>query len=249
MAQKHDLDSPFIAKLEHGADLTRADRAKLQQIADGSRKVEARTTLIREGEAPRGAYLVLDGIACRCKILQDGSRQILAYLLPGDLCHVDMEVMSAMDHSIATISECVIVSIPRDVIDGLARHYPHITRALQWSALADESTLREWLVGMGRRNAVNQMAHLFCELLVRLSAIGRTLENSYELPLTQEELGDALGLSVVHVNRILQALREERLVSFKGKRLTILDFKRLKERAGFNPNYLHLNSPSQPALA
>ncbi len=249
MAQKHDLDSPFIAKLEHGADLTRADRAKLQQIEDGSRKVEARTTLIREGEAPRGAYLVLDGIACRCKILQDGSRQILAYLLPGDLCHVDMEVMGQMDHSIATISECIIVNIPRAVIDDLAHHYPHITRALQWSALADESTLREWLVGMGRRNAVNQMAHLFCELLVRLSAIGRTLEDSYELPLTQEELGDALGLSVVHVNRILQALREERLVSFKGKRLTILDFKRLKERAGFNPNYLHLNSPPQAAVA
>ncbi len=245
--QKHDLDNPFVAKLEHGAQLTSADRAKLRKIADSSRMVEARTTLIREGEEPRGAYLVLDGIACRCKILQDGSRQILAYLLPGDICHSDRKVVGEMDHSVATISECAIVDIPRDVIDDLAQHHPHIQLALQWSALADESTLREWLVSMGRRNAINQLAHLFCELLIRLRVIGRTLDDSYELPLTQEELGDALGLSVVHVNRVLQSLREEQLVSFRGKRLTILDFDRLKERAGFNPNYLHLKSPSRAA--
>ncbi len=247
MAQKHDFDSPLIAKLEHGANLTPADRARLREIAGASRKVDPRTTLIREGEEPRGAYLVLDGIACRCKVLQNGSRQILAYLLPGDTCHLDLKSLREMDHSISTISECTIVDIPRDVIDDLALHHPHIMRALQWSALADESTLREWLVGMGRRNAVNQMAHLFCELLIRLRAIGHALEDSYDLPLTQEELGDALGLSVVHVNRILQALRQERLVSFKGRRLTILDFERLKERAGFNPNYLHLTSPLQAA--
>ena len=247
MAQEHDLDSPFIARLEHGASLTPADRAKLKKIADSSRKVEPRTTLIREGEEPRGVYLVLDGIACRCKILPSGSRQILAYLLPGDICHLDMKILREMDYSIATISGCIIVDIPREVIDDLAQHNPRIMHALQWSALADESTLREWLVSMGRRNAVDQMAHLFCELLTRLRAIGRTLGDSYELPLTQEELGDALGLSVVHVNRILQALREERLVSFKGRRLTILDFERLKERAGFNPNYLHLRSSRQPA--
>ena len=190
---------------------------------------------------------MLDGIACRCKILQNGSRQILAYLLPGDVCHVGMEISGEMDHSIATISECSIVDLSRDVIDDLARRYPRIARALQWSALADESTLREWLVSMGRRNAVDQMAHLFCELLIRLRTTGRTLGDSYELPLTQEELGDALGLSVVHVNRILQALREERLVSFRGRRLTILDVERLKEKAGFNPNYLHLRSPGRAA--
>ena len=158
-----------------------------------------------------------------------------------------MALLREMDHSIATISECIIADIKTEVIEDLVQHHPRITRALQWSALTDESTLREWLVSMGRRNAVDQMAHLFCELLIRLRAIGRTSGDSYELPLTQEELGDTLGLSVVHVNRILQALREERLISFKGRRLTILDFERLKARAGFKPNYLHLKSASHVA--
>ncbi len=247
MSSEHDLARPVIAKLEHGANLTEADRAKLRQIVSTSRQVPGRVTLIREGEEPRGSHLVLEGIACRYKMLPDGSRQILAYLLPGDICNSDVQILDAMDHCIATISECSVADISSDMINDLTQNYPNISRALHWSALADESTLREWLVSMGRRNAIDQLAHLFCELLVRLRAIAMTSEDSYELPLTQEELGDALGLSVVHVNRILHTLREEGLISFKGKLLTILDLERLKQRAGFNPDYLHLCSPRQLA--
>ena len=247
VAANHDLYGPFIAKLEHGARLTDDDRTRLRQAAGDVRQIEARVTLIQEGDRPRGAHLVLDGIACRCKVLADGSRQILAYLLPGDLCHADIAVLDEMDHSIATISACIIADLSSETIAELARGHPRIARALQWSALAASSTLDEWLVSMGRRSAVDQMAHLFCELLLRLRAIGRTSQDSYLLPLTQEELGDALGLSVVHVNRVLQTLREDGLISFKGKRLTILDVERLKARAGFNPNYLHLEPPRRAA--
>ena len=241
------LFSPLLARLEQGADLTAGDRAKLIELAGACRPVEARVTLVREGDAPRHVLVVLDGVACRCKLLADGSRQILAYLLPGDICSGGLGILREMDHSVATISLCSIVEMPREVMDNLAERHPRIIRALAWAALADESTLREWLVGMGRRNAVDQMAHLFCELLVRLRVIGRTSGDSYDLPLTQEELADTLGLSAVHVNRSLQVLREARLIRLKGGRLTILDIEGLKARAGFNPGYLHLR-PVQSAI-
>ena len=151
-----------------------------------------------------------------------------------------MFILREMDHSIAAVSPCKLVDIPREMILRLAER-PAIARALWWASLVDEAILREWLVNMGRRPAEERLAHLMCELLMRLRAVGLADGGRYELPMTQADLGDTLGLSTVHVNRVLQALRAKDLVELKSRTLVLLDPDRLMDFAGFNPNYLHLD--------
>ena len=230
-----------------GAALTAEDRIRLDSVTRYTRKVGAREDLIREGDEPSQVHLVLDGFACRYKTLPNGRRQIMAFLIPGDFCDFHVAILGTMDHGIATLTPCTMVSIPVETIEDLTTHHPRISRALWWCTLVDEAILREWLVNMGQRPADQQAAHIFCELLVRLQSVGRATDNSYSFPLTQEEFGDALGLSVVHVNRTLQQLRETGFIILRGGTLTIPDVDRLKAFAGFNPNYLHLTlRPNSP---
>jgi CRP-like cAMP-binding protein len=231
---------PFIRKLEHGADLSDEDRQVLRRVICQVRPVGAREDVIKEGDKPDNVHLVLSGYACRYKLLRDGTRQIMAWLVPGDLCDLHVAILGEMDHAIGTLAACTIAYIPQRVIEDLTSKHPAINRALWWATLVDEGTLREWLVGMGRRPADKQMAHLFCELLERLRSVGLVTDNSFEFPLTQEELGDTLGLSTVHVNRTLHDLREAGFMSLSGKRLSVRDVAGLKAFAEFNPNYLHL---------
>ncbi len=234
------LANALTSKLERGADLGPEDRARLDSVIRTPRKVGKREDLISEGESPSVVQLVLEGFACRYKILPNGRRQIMAFLIPGDFCDFHVAILGTMDHSIATLTPCSIVEISRETIADLTDHHPQIARALWWSTLVDEAILREWLVGMGQRPAERQVAHVLCELLVRLQSVGRATDTSYELPLTQQELGDAMGLSVVHTNRSLQTLREEGLIVWTEGRLTIPNVARMNGFAGFNPNYLHL---------
>lgn len=242
------MDSPFVAKLAHGCVLTSADRSTLETIAAARRVVPPKEDIITEGDSPSDVHLVMEGIACRYKLLPSGQRQIMALLLPGDFCDLHVAILGAMDHSIGTLTACTLVEIPRRVIDDLSRSEPRITRALWWASLVDEAILREWLVSMGRRTAEQQLAHLLCELLVRLQIVGRADACSYDLPLTQEEIADTLGLSVVHVNRSLQKLRSEKLISLRSRRLKVLDVPRMQAFAGFTPSYLHLRDPPAAAV-
>ena len=234
------MANALILKLERGVDLGHEDRARLDAVIRNPRKVGKRKDLIREGESPSVVQLVLEGFACRYKVLPNGRRQIMAFLIPGDFCDFHVAILGTMDHSIATLTPCTMVEITRETIVDLTDHHPRIARALWWSTLVDEAVLREWLVNMGQRPADKQVAHVLCELLVRLQSVGRATDTSYELPLTQQELGDAMGLSVVHTNRSLQILRDEGLIILSEGRLTIPDVARTKEYAGFDPNYLHL---------
>jgi len=231
----------LIRKLERFVPLSMEDKRILEQATAKVQQVGAREDFICEGEITNDLHLVLSGFACRYKILRDGQRQIMAYLLPGDFCDLHVTILGSMDHSIGTLTPCTIVSIPRYVMIDLTRRYPAINRALWWATLVDEGTLREWVVNLGRRPADKRMAHLLCELLVRLEMIGLATEGRYELPLKQSELADTLGLSVVHVNRILQQLRRNGLITLKRKVLSIHDVDRLKDFAEFSPNYLHLD--------
>lgn len=235
------MENPLIAKLEHGAALHEDDRQLLRALVSRPREVGPRQDLIQEGDRPQDVHLVVEGFACRYKLLPDGERQIMAYLVPGDLCDLHVAILGEMDHGIASLSACGIVHIPRRTVEELTEKHGRINRALWWSTLVDEAILREWLVSMGQRSADKQLAHLFCELLVRLQAVGRAGRNSYELPVTQTELADTLGISTVHVNRMLQQLRSDGLITVTGKDLTIDDVDGLKAFAEFNPNYLHLN--------
>ncbi|MDF3063966.1 MAG: cyclic nucleotide-binding protein [Microvirga sp.] len=240
------MASPLVRKLEHGAALSQDDRARLEEAARDVRGVGPRHDLIGEGDRPEEVHLILEGFACRYKMLPGGERQIMAFLVPGDFCDLHVAILGEMDHGIATISPCKVAYIPQRTIDELTSKHPAIARALWWATLVDEGTLREWIVNMGRRSADEQMAHLLCELLLRLESVGLAHENGFDFPVTQEELADTLGLSNVHVNRVLQQLRETGMITLTGRRLTIHDVDRLQEFAGFNPNYLHLVKRARP---
>ena len=238
------LTNPLTRKLENFAPLSSEDRRFLSELARPDRRVDARTDIIREGDRPDDVRLVLEGFACRYKILPDGKRHIMAYLVPGDLCDMHVFILKAMDHSIGTLSACRVVDIPRPrILEMLER--PAIAQALWWAALVDEATLREWLVNIGRRPAEQRVGHLLCELLMRLQTVGLTNGNSYELPLTQTDVAETMGLSFVHVNRVLQRLRASGLITLRSKRLVITDLKALKIFSEFNPNYLHLGANAE----
>ncbi len=188
---------------------------------------------------------MIEGFACRYKLLPNGERQIMAWLVPGDFCDLHVAILGEMDHAIGTLAPSKIAYLPRVTIEELTSMHPSINRALWWATLVDEGVLREWLVNVGSRSVDKRMAHLFCELLLRLQAVGLATGNGFDFPLTQDEFGDTLGVSTVHVNRVLQQLRADGLITLKGKRLTIHDVAALQEFAEFNPNYLHLKNEAR----
>lgn len=215
------------------------ERTLLLKLCEDVRPIEARRDIIREGECPDHVNLMIEGWACRYKVLRNGSRQITAFLLPGDFCDAHITMFTEMDHSIAAINECKVAFVSRAKILEISEH-PQIARALWWASLVDEAVLRAWIVNLGRRDAFDRVGHLICELYARLKNVGRAGEGEFELPLTQEELADALGLTSVHVNRTLKRLREEKLLTLHHRQLVITDMARLQRIVGFNPNYLHL---------
>jgi CRP-like cAMP-binding protein len=231
--------SPLVTKLEKVSRLTDEDRAALATLGDEPRDMGARRNVIREGERPDHVHLMVEGWAARYKLLPDGTRQITAFLIPGDFCDLHVTILGEMDHSIITLTRARIAYIARSKMDAVTER-PGLARAFWWATLVDEAVLRAWIVNIGRRDAFEAIGHLMCELYVRMKNIDLTDDHCFELPLTQEELGDALGLTPVHVNRVLQRMRTDELISFKGGMLTILDYRRLETASGFNPNYLHI---------
>ena len=226
-------------KLELFGPLGDDDRAYLDSLILHPADVAAGKDIISEGERSDHVRLVLEGMACRYKVLGDGSRQIMAFLLPGDLCDPYVFILKAMDHSIGALSPCRIVSIPRSQVLGMFNR-PAVAQALWWSTLVDEATLREWLVNLGQRDAKERLAHLFCELHARLESIGLTTNGRFSFPVTQSDMAAAMGISDVHINRALQTLRGQGLVSVGQKEVAILDIDRLRAISQFDPNYLHL---------
>ena len=231
--------SPLVRKLGHGVDLTEADRSQLACVGR-TRQIGARQEIITQGDRPENVHLVLDGFACRDKVLRNGKRHIMALLVPGDFCHLHVAILGAMDHGITALSPCTIAELSPATILNLTENHPRIARALWWATLVDEAILREWLVNMGQREAHQQLAHLFCELLVRLQAAGIGDADGYPFPLTQMDIAEVLGITSVHVNRTLQSLRDENLVVLRGRRLNIPNVERLKAYCDFDPAYLHL---------
>ncbi len=238
--QVNGTGNPLVRKLEGFVELSSADRAMLERISANPRVIPSRTDLIREGNTPSSVFLILKGMACRHKMRANGQSQILAYLVPGDFCDIDVGLLKQMDHALSTLSECKVVRIAPETIKDILDHHPAVAKAMRMATLVDEGTLREWLANIGFRSALERIAHLFCELLVRMDAVGFARNNSFDLPLSQGDLGNTTGLSTVHVNRTLQELRRRGLIELRGRRLTILDLPRLRNLAEFKPNYLHL---------
>lgn len=243
------MENAFIRKLESFVQLPDEDRQWLQSLIARVNDVTPDQDLIREGDNPENVHLILQGFAARYKMTANGKRQIFAYLIPGDFWDVHVALLRRMDHSIATLSPCRVAMLSPSTIIEITERRPALARALWVCSLVDEATLREWLLNVGQRSARERIAHLFCELHVRMRAVGLTTDGSFEFPLTQEELGDTKGLSVVHVNRSLKQLREAGLVTMRNERILIPDVERLKTFAGFDPAYLHLRGPAPRATS
>lgn len=233
------MANAFVDKLSGYAALTADDRAALARACEGARRVAARYDLIREGDKPGPVFILLEGWACRYKLLPEGGRQIMAFLMPGDFSDMHVAVLNEMDHSIAALTPARVVAVPRAQMQELTDSSPLISQALWWSQLVDEATLRAWIVSMGRRGSVERVAHLMCEIYVRARHIGLVQGPQIEFPLTQIVLADALGLTPVHVNRVLRTLRMAGVVEIGRGTLSITDPDKLVQIAGFDDNYLH----------
>jgi CRP-like cAMP-binding protein len=235
----------LIRKLEQFQPLSDDEKTLLKEAMTDVVSRPAGSDIIADNEKTEQVHLLLEGWASRYKLLPDGERQIMAYLVPGDLCDIHIAILDRMDHAIGALSDCRVGLIPRRKIDEILERHHRLARSLFWATLVDEAVLREWLVSIGRRSADKRVAHLFCELLLRLRAVGMTEDDSFELPLTQEELADTAGISSVHMNRTLQQLRAQGLITTKGKRLIINDVERLMDFADFDRTYLHQERASR----
>jgi CRP-like cAMP-binding protein len=235
------MNNPLLRKLSNFTQLSEEECKVVNASTSDVREFAAREDVISQGDRTGGVKLLLEGFACRYKVLEDGRRQIVAYFVPGDLCDLRVFILKRMDHSIGAVVASKVATISPENILKMTDNYPTLTRALWWSTLVEEAIAREWIVNVGQRNALERIAHLFCELLYRFRAVGLNQGNSCTLPLTQVELAETLGLSPVHVNRTLQALRRQKLITLEGGTLTIQDLDALKELSFFNPDYLHLD--------
>lgn len=229
----------FIRKLSAHAPLPEEDMTLLRHACVHQENVSARKDLIREGDKPGPLFVILEGWACRYKLLPEGTRQITAFLMPGDCSDLHASVLDAMEHSIATITPARVAMVDRARLEELVLTRAALTRAFRWAQLVDEDTLRAWIASMGRRNSVQRVAHLMCELYIRASNVGLVDQGRFELPLTQEVIGDAIGLTAVHVNRVLRKLRFAGTMQLKSGSLLVEDAAKLAEVAGFDDNYLH----------
>lgn len=233
-------EGPLIARLETVADLRDEDRRLVAALCRDVRGVPAKRNIISEGERPDHVHLIVDGWAGRYKLLGNGARQIVALLIPGDFCDLHVTILEQMDHGIVALTPCQVAYIPSAQIDELTSEHNGLTKALWWSTLVDEAVLRSWVVNAGRRDAYQRIAHLMCEMNLRMKMVGLVTDDQFNLPLTQDELADATALTPVHVNRTLQRLRNEGLIALRGGQLTVLDVGALQRAAGFDPSYLHI---------
>jgi CRP-like cAMP-binding protein len=217
--------------------VSEAELRFLDQLPLQIRELGRDQDIVREGVRPTQCVLLLEGFACRYRSLPDGRRQILSFHIAGDFMDLQGYLLNRLDHNIATLIPSRIGILPYSVITEMTV-YPNITRLLWRDTLLDGALHREWIVNVGRRTAYQRVAHVLCELVTRLEAIGMARDGVCDLPLTQADLADATGLSTVHVNRVIQELRRHVLIALKGRTFTALNWEGLKRAADFDDGYL-----------
>ena len=198
--------------------------------------------IVRQGDKPSQVCLVISGIAAMYKITGPGRRQIMSFYVPGDVPDLHSIHLSVMDSTIATMTPATLGVIQHDTVHDICRRIPALADAFWKMTLIDSAVFREWIVNVGQREALVRLAHLLCEMFLRLKVVGLVNGATCDFPVTQQELADATGISVVHVNRMLQELRGQGLISLNQRKLTILDWQALTRVGDFDPTYLHLAS-------
>ena len=244
-AQHHP--NPLIRKLESIFTLSDDERTALDSMPMQVVSLKADQDIVREGDRPSRSCLLLEGYSCTYKMTGDGKRQIMAFHMAGDIPDLQSLHLKVLDNSIATLTPCRVGFIQHETLQALCERYSRITSALWRETLVDAAVFREWMTNIGQREAYNRIAHLLCEWLVRLRAVGLAQGNTCELPMTQAELADAQGTSNVHINRVLKKLRRDGLITLKGSTLTVLNWDELKAVGDFHPLYLHLEQDQAAA--
>jgi len=230
-----------LSRLESLTKLSEAEKITLRAAITSHRRHLSDQISITGTSPVEGLIVILEGFACRYKLLGIGRRQILGYLVPGDICGLRVGALARAQCCIGTLGPTETAVLAPERILSAPDRYPNLARALWCSMLAEESMAREWITNVGQRTAYERVAHLFCEMFVRLQRVGLTENNHAGLPFTQRDLADASSLSSVHVNRVLRQLRLDGLMTFRRGELSVPNLSALREVAGFDPAYLHLN--------
>jgi CRP-like cAMP-binding protein len=231
----------LVTKYRARTSLSERDEEALLAIPHRLATVEAGRYLVREGSTPDHCILLLSGLAYRHKITLEGARQIVSIHVPGDFLDLEGTLLQVADHNIQVLVRSEIALIAKPDLYALIDSHPRIARALWVDTLIDAAIFREWVVNIGRRDARERLAHLFCEVARRLQVAGLGSTSNYELPMTQEQLADATGLTPVHVNRTLRAMEAESLIRRDRRHVAIPSWERLRSVAGFSELYLHLD--------
>ncbi|MDV3457158.1 Crp/Fnr family transcriptional regulator [Sphingomonas sp. HF-S4] len=234
MIEKH------LMKLRIRDAISAEEEAALAAAAGDVVRYAADQTFVTAGQELGNSTLLLEGLICRYKDLSDGQRQITALHVPGDFPDLHSFTLKYLDHNIMALTPCTVVQFPHARLQSITEQHPHLTRMLWFMTNLDAAIHREWEVSLGRRSALERTAHLLCELHVRLSVVGLASDREYALPITQTDLAECLGLTSVHVNRVLKDLRERGLVEFRGGKVVIGDLAELRRAGEFDPAYLYL---------
>lgn len=231
----------LVRKLQSEFPLSAEEQDALLALPLQLRVLGKGQDIVREGDRPSQCCVVLDGWACRYKMLDDGQRQILCFQIAGDFTDLQSLYLDVMDHNIGTLAQCTVAFVPHAVLNALIADHPRIGAAFWRDTLVDASITREWLLNVGARAAYGRLAHLFCEVFTRLQVVGRTDGLRFDFPLSQSMLADATGISGVHVNRMLQAMREDGLISLHSSKFEVMDWEGMVRAGGFDAKYLHVN--------
>ena len=233
----------LIRKLRSLHSLSDEEQAALLAAIDVTRTVERGTDIVADGSTPTHSTAIIHGVACRYKMFPDGRRQILSFQYPGDVTDLYGYVLKKLDHAVAALTPCTVSHIPHKAVQSLCERYPNLAYALWRDTLVDTSKLHSSIINLGRRSSKERIAHLLCEQVVRLAAVGLgQIGKPMSFQITQTDIADATGLSLVHVNKTLRKLKEEGLIGRNPSTLEIVNWHGLKEAAGFDPGYLHFKS-------
>jgi CRP-like cAMP-binding protein len=231
----------MIRKFERRASLSDGDREALLGLPFRMTRAEPGRYLVREGAVADHSILIISGLAYRHKISADGSRQIVSIHIPGDFVDLEGSLLKVADHNVQALTRCDLATVPRAALREVLLAHPQVAYAMWIDTLIDASIFREWIMNVGRRDARERLAHIFCEFALRLESAGMGSTTGYELPMTQEQLADATGLTAVHVNRTLKAMDAEGLIKRERRFILIPDWEKLRAVAGFSELYLHLD--------
>ena len=235
-----DRANVIIRHLETSFTLSDDERAAITNLPLQITDIRADQDIVREGDRPTRRFAVLEGFVCTFKMTGEGKRQIMAFHIPGDLPDLQSLYLEVLDMSISSLTKCKLGFVEHEVMRELCVRHPRIAAAFWRDTLIGAAVFREWVMNVGRRQAYGRMAHVLCEWVTRMRAMGLAEDHTCHLPMTQNELADATGMTTVHVNRTLQELRKHNLIELNGSKLTVLDWDGLKRTGDFDPTYLHL---------